>query len=94
LILEELEFYRRKEQEKANTEAEVHAIAWAGLFGSFGDSKVDWVDFVPFPELLRKPTLKSQMSGDTFRICKRLIDNGTVLPEIAAIMIDLDSRLV
>jgi hypothetical protein len=59
-------------------EARIHAIGWTGLNNAFG-GKADYVDLLPFPELIRKDAgEKDKISPETIQTIKRLDRLGKI----------------
>lgn len=61
--------------EKANTEARIHAIGWAGLFNGFkgkDDPAINFAELLPYPDKVNT-TSRSKLSEKTKQIIKEAI---------------------
>lgn len=61
--------------EKANTEARIHAIGWAGLFNGFkgkDDPSISFTELLPYPDKVNT-TSKNRLSEKTKQIIKHAI---------------------
>lgn len=61
--------------EKANAEARIHAIGWAGLFNGFkgkDDPAINFTELLPFPDKANN-TNRSKLSEKTKQIIKEAI---------------------
>lgn len=61
--------------DKANTEAKVHAIGWAGLFNGFkgkDDPAINFTELLPFPDKVNTIS-KNKLSEKTKQIIKQAI---------------------
>lgn len=61
--------------DKANADARIHAIGWAGLFNGFKgkeDPPINFAELLPYPEKVNT-TSKSRLSEKTKQIIKEAI---------------------
>ena len=80
--MESLEKFAR---ERANINARVHAIGWAGLLNAFkssSDSPIEFIDLLPFGEDLREAN--KQISDRTKKIIQQALESKTLSMPVAS----------